>query len=85
MPWIELTKIDSNKIIEWLRNQGIAIILLIATNYFQYEYFTKQITGISGEIKQLNTQLIQCEQSKIEILRSLYFLKKGDLDGRVPE
>lgn len=78
MPVIKLTEIDTNKILSWLQNQGVAIILLILTNYFQYNYFTKEITGITGQIKQLNQQLIQCEQSKVDILRSLYFLQKND-------
>lgn len=68
-----MASIENFKISDWLKNQGIAIVVLIITNYGQYDYFTNEIRGVQGEIRQLNSQLLLCEKSKLDLLERAIF------------
>jgi low affinity Fe/Cu permease len=50
---------------QWLKNQGIAVVVLILTNFVQYNYFTSEIKDIRSELKDLHVKLLECEKSKL--------------------
>jgi uncharacterized protein YihD (DUF1040 family) len=51
---------------QWLKNQGIAVMVLILTNLAQYNYFTSEIKEVRNDLKELHIKLIECEKSKIK-------------------
>jgi len=56
-----IEKITNN---QWLKNQGIAVAVLILTNLAQYNYFTAEIKEVRTDLKELHIKLIECEKSK---------------------
>jgi hypothetical protein len=50
---------------QWLKNQGIAVVVLVLTNFAQYNYFTGEIKDIRFELKDLHVKLLECEKSKL--------------------
>jgi len=60
-----------NNIGEWLYKQAPIIVLLVLANVFQYSYFTGKINLTEAKLDKLSERLLECEKSKIEILKNL--------------
>lgn len=60
-----------NNISDWLYKQAPIIVLLVLTNFFQYNYFTAKVNVMEAKLDKLGEKLLECEKSKLEIIKNL--------------